>query len=144
MKITYNKTVLNSETFVPNNYVAACFTYRANLVCNLGQWHKTHDCENMPQNRRECWDSNGAHHGAPCAESTVTVTVRDGKTTLSGTEGANKTHITLESVNIPGVDQVSAVGETFANCNWVSTDGGRYNHTGNGEVTYFSRQANAS
>ena len=144
MKRTYNKPVLNSETFVPNNYVAACFTYRANLVCDLGQWHKTNDCENMPQDRRECWDSNGAHHGAPCAESTVTVTVRDGKTTLSGTEGANKTHITLKSVNIPEVDQVSAVGATFANCNWVSTDGGRYNHTGNGEVTYFSRQANAS
>ena len=144
MKRTYNKPVLNSETFVPNNYVAACFTYRANLVCDLGQWHKTNDCEKMPQNSRQCYESNGAHHGAPCAESTVTVTVRDGKTTLSGTEGANKTHITLESVNIPGVDQVSAVGETFENCNWVSTDGGRYNHTGDGVVTYFSRQANAS
>ena len=144
MKRTYNKPVLNSETFVPNNYVAACFTYRANLVCNLGQWHKNNNCERLPQNQRGCYESNGAHHGAPCAESTVTVTVRDGKTTLSGTEGANKTHITLESVNIPGVNEVDHVGQTFTDCNWVSTDGGKYNHTGNGEVTYFSRQANAS
>lgn len=145
MKKQYQAPTIKSETFVPQEYVAACFTYRADLVCALGQYHKEHDCDN--ERNPACYEGTrkqGAHHGEPCAESTVSVTVRNGAYTISGTEGANKTHITLASINIPGVDQVSYVGQAFDNCTWTSTDGGTYNHHGSGKVTYFSRQANAS
>lgn len=131
MKKQYQAPTIKSETFVPQEYVAACFTYRANLVCDYGKYGQ--------------YGQDGLDHGAPCAQSTVTVTLKNGKLTLSGTEGADKTHINLTQVNIPGVDQVSYVGQDFYGCTWESFDGSNtYKHKGSGEVTYFSRQANAS
>lgn len=131
MKKQYQAPTIKSETFVPQEYVAACFTYRANLVCDYG--------------KVTGWGDDGLNHGEPCAQSTVTVKVKNDIVTLSGTEGADKTHINLTKVDIPGVDQVSYVGQEFYNCTWESVFGSdTYKHKGSGEVTYFSRQANAS
>ena len=131
MKKQYQAPTIKSETFVPQEYVAACFTYRANLVCDYGKYGQ--------------YGPDGLDHGEPCAQSTVTVKVKNDIVTLSGTEGADKTHINLTKVDIPGVDQVSYVGQEFYNCTWESVFGSdTYKHKGSGEVTYFSRQANAS
>ena len=144
-KKCYERPVMAFERFVPNEFVANCFTYTANLVCTYGQWHKDYHKTNTgatnPNNG--CYgQEDHMHHGAACAESTVTVTLRNGVLTLSGTEGADKTNVKLESVNIPGVEDVDHVGQTFSSCYWESA--GNYKHKGNGEVTYFSREANAS
>ena len=144
-KKLYERPVLAFERFVANEYVANCFTYTADLVCSYGLWHKNNHKTNPDATNPSygCYgQEDHLHHGAACAESTVTVTLRNGVLTLSGTEGADKTYVKLESVNIPGVEDVDHVGQTFSNCYWESA--GSYKHKGNGEVTYFSREANAS
>ncbi len=144
-KLNYSKPVMIKEAFVAQEYIASCFTYTANLVCSYGEWHKN----NHRFNPDATITTNGCygledhlHHGAACAESIITVTLRNGNLMMSGTEGADKTHVTLESVNIPGVADVDHTGQIFNGCYWESA--GSYKHKGQGVVTYFSREANAS
>ena len=146
-KKVYERPVLAFERFVPNEFVANCFTYRANLECSYGAWHKLHDTNNSQPTTATCWEggTGRVHHGAACAESSISVTVRNKEITMVGTEGADKTMVNLIDVDIEGVDQVSEVGQRFEDCKWVSKYAGlTYNHVGSGVVTYFSRQANAS
>lgn len=158
MKRNWESPVKEVQVFAPQEYVAACFTYTANLECAFGAWHKANHTTNVdatvPSNG--CVNSNnwenpnrnltsqhdGLHHGAACAESVVTVTVRNNQETIIGHEGADKQSVDLTSVNIPGVKDVSEVGQTFSNCTWISAS--KYIHFGSGEVIYFSREANAS
>ena len=145
IKRNWCSPITGVQTFVAQEFVANCFTYTANLVCTYGLWHKNNHKTNPDATIPSygCYgQEDHLHHGAACAESTVTVTLRNGVLSLSGTEGADKTNVKLESVNIPGVEDVDHVGQTFSSCYWESA--GNYKHKGNGEVTYFSRQANAS
>lgn len=159
-KKNYSKPILEIECFLPNHYVASCFTYRANLVCGYGLWHKnnhttepldatvpTYGCCNSGAwgnpNRNLTTKHDGNHHGAACAESTIEVTIRNDKVVSQiGYEGADKKYVQLTAVNIPGINQVDHEGQPFSDCTWESAD--NYYHGGNGVVTYFSRAANAS
>lgn len=156
--MTWGNPEVEVQQFVPQEFIANCFTYTANLECGFGAWHKANHTTNVDAtvasngcvnsnnlnnpNRNLTTEHDNLHHGAACAESVITVTLRNGELSLSGHEGADKTSVILTSVNIPGVDDVHQVGQEFANCTWRSA--GNYIHGGNGVVTYFSREANAS
>ena len=155
-KKTYSRPVLEFEQFLPNHYIANCFTYTANLICDLGKskvdnvlpfgwegYYEVHGPQYNFEYDGKYYKGTGAEHGAPCATTTVTVTVRNGVVTKSGKEGNPKESIVLDSINIPNIEQVSSIGQKFSNCYWESA-GRVYKHRGNGEVTYFNKNGNAS
>lgn len=120
------------QTFVAQEYIAACFTYEAMLVCEYGAAYP--DTTGGPDGRG-CYETNGAQHGEPCANSTIRVSVVNGVATYEGHEGGNKTDIHLENVVIPGIEQQHQPGDPLYNCEWTSTLGGTYHHKGSGTVT---------
>lgn len=53
MKKDYQKPMLISEEFIPNEYVAACYNFKALFHCHYGE-------------------NNTNNHGEPCATTYVT------------------------------------------------------------------------
>lgn len=131
-KKTYSRPVLEFEEFLPNHYCDTCFTYKASLQCVYGYAY------NHSGTGYTKWgDEDHLEHGKACANSSVTVTVENGKVTYAGHEGADKPDIPLESVYIPNIENLKR-GDviTSPTAHWGSNDGTNgYYHKGGGQVT---------
>lgn len=108
-----------SEGFIPNEYVASCYTYSAELYCSKGKEGKE-------------------NHAAPCALTYATK--------ISGSDGeghestAEKWGITIDQVDVKGFDFSKAgMGDIIPSVTWRSYDSvhstGYYYHTGSGKIT---------
>ncbi len=127
-KKDYIRPFMVVDEFSPSEYVSACFTYEANLVCDYGRAYPG----------RGSFDPNGLQHGAPCANSYVRVTITNGNVEYAGHEGAYKPFIPLESVDIPNIENLTE-GSSITGAKWESSDGGAtYLHKGNGQVTSWT------
>lgn len=141
-KKNWGSTKIDIQTFVPQEYVAACFEYEAELNCDFGSFHK----ENTASNHRGtgCWPTSGTfagHHGAPCADSYVRVVVQNGVATYSGYESrqSSTTHTfnPLTNVYIPNIETLQ-LNSIIEGATWGSYDEDNHtgvNHKGNGRVT---------
>ena len=135
-KKIYAKPVLVFERFMPNEYCATCFVYKATLHCDYG---KVYPARIGGPDGSGCYEgglpitNNSPQHGAACANSYVTVTVTNGVVTSVGHEGADKPDVPLESVYIPNIAALEE-GDTFSGATWTSADNA-YHHKGDGVVT---------
>ena len=129
----YSRPVMAVEQFIPQSYCDACFTYQATLKCDYGAAYNP----GLNGGGNACWEGgvvgSGAQHGAPCANSYITVTVTNGVATYVGHEGAGHEDVPLESVVIPNIAQLQQ-GDEITNATWTSKDGD-YHHKGSGVVT---------
>ena len=91
------------QEFAPQEYVAYCYMFDAELVCVLGQ--------------RMGYDAiGGGQHGAPCADTHFHV---NGKT---GEETGDKDGNPIYAINVPGISEENNVGDIIRNCTWQSDD----------------------
>ncbi len=118
-KKSYVKPILNSEEFVPQSYVAACYDYNAIFRCYKGE--KGID-----------W------HGAPCATTIVEIK----GVNATGHESGAKTEVTIYDINLNDFDlsdENVGVGTILPKIEWKSKDTvdgtGEYSHYGTGEIT---------
>lgn len=121
-KKTYSKPVLVAERFEPQEYCVVCFSYQAELLCDIarqGGPGTTHnDGAGMP------------HQYNSCGTSFVTVTFVDGVVNYDGYESYNydDTHqgakVDLHDVVIPGIydiDPTAGPLPTIEGATWQST-----------------------
>lgn len=118
-KRNYIKPILNSEAFVPCEYIAACYDFTAIFKCYKGQ-------------------NNLDWHGAPCA--TTYVEIKGVNST--GHESGSKVSVKIFDIDYNGFNLSGnnvGVGTTIPNLEWKSTDTvdgtGTYQHYGTGEIT---------
>ena len=122
MKKAYVKPLMQSEAFVPDEYVAACYNYTAEFYCRLGQQGSS--------------DWNGGNHGNPCSTTIVDI---NGNFDMTGHETGIKEHINIYNINFcdgfelyPGMEK----GTRIPCVTWQSRDGGvTYYHEGTGKIT---------
>lgn len=131
----YSRPLMAVEQFIPQSYCDACFTYQATLRCDYGAVYPR---EYGGPDGLGCWErtddgGRGAQHGAPCANSYITVTVTNGVATYLGHEGAGHEDVPLESVYIPNITTLQQ-GDEITGATWTSKDGA-YHHHGSGRVT---------
>lgn len=117
MKKAYVKPLMESEAFVPNEYVANCYNYTGIFYCELGE--KRQD-----------------NHGYPC--SRVEVTILDGEAT--GHEaGSEKANVWIYDVDYGSNDISQAKkNDILYGISWWSDDivnhTGKYHHVGRAEI----------
>lgn len=129
MKKAYVKPLMQSEAFVPDEYVAACYNYTADFFCELGE---NYIGEGYPSSS---FDENGLQHGKPCSVTKVEI---NGNFDMTGHETGGKEYITISSISFCDGFQLSTdmkVG-TFIPCvSWISVDDAEYHHHGTGRIT---------
>ena len=140
MKKSWGKPIVQVQQFVPQEYCDACFTYTATVHCGYG---KVYPARTGGPDGSGCYEgglpitNSSPQHGAPCANSYLTVTVNNGVVTYAGHEGTAATQdVILESVVIPGIATLNE-GDHFTKATWTSKDG-IYHHKGDGEVTSWN------
>ena len=122
MKKAYVKPLMQSEAFVPDEYVAACYEFDAMFYCDLGAAYPGEDS----------YESNGLRHGSPCAHTTVHI---DGNYRITGKEDNKPVQIDRGSVDLNGFDLTTArKGSVIPFVEWTSFDDYRYHHHGYGEI----------
>lgn len=123
MKKAYVKPSMESEAFVPQTYVAACYEFDAMFYCSLGSKYPGGGS----------YESNGLQHGSPCAETTVHI---DGNYRISGWEHNKPVQIDRGSVDLNGFDLTTArAGDRIPFVEWTSFDDATYHHHGYGLIT---------
>lgn len=125
MKKAYVKPLMQSEAFVPDEYVAACYNYTAEFYCSYG--------EKYPG--KGSYDSHGMQHGNPCAVTKVEI---NGNFDMTGHETGGKEYITISSISFCDGFELSPDMQkgTYIPCvNWTSYDDGTYYHHGTGRIT---------
>ncbi len=119
MKKAYVKPLMQSEAFVPDEYVAACYEFDAMFYCDLGLAGSS--------------ESNGLQHGNPCAHTTVHI---DGNYRITGWEDNKPVQIDRGSVDLNGFDLTTArEGSVIPFVEWTSFDDDTYHHHGKGVIT---------
>ena len=135
-KMHYSRPLMAIERFIPQAYCDICFTYQAILKCDYGAAYNP----NLNGGGNACWEGgvvgSGAQHGAPCANSYITVTVVNGVASYVGHEGAGHEDVPLESVYIPNIASLNQ-GDIISGATWTSADDA-YHHKGGGEVTSWT------
>ena len=116
-KKKYIKPILESEVFIPQEYVASCYDYDALFYCEKGK--KGQD-----------------GHGAPCA--TTTVEVRGAQ--AQGWETGNKTGNSISNIDLNGfnLNEELSIGTVIPSVKWISVDPngtGTYYHSGSRKIT---------
>lgn len=117
MKKDYQKPMLISEEFILNEYVAACYNFKALFHCHYGE-------------------NNTNNHGEPCATTYVDINGIH----ATGHEGTiEKWGIPILNIDWNGFDLSDAkVGDKIRGIKWTSYDTvnntGEYNHQGWGEI----------
>lgn len=99
MKKDYQKPMLISEEFIPNEYVAACYNFKALFHCHYGE-------------------NNTNNHGKPCATTYVDINGIH----ATGHEGTiEKWGIPILNIDWNGFDLSDAkVGDKIRGIKWTS------------------------
>lgn len=121
MKKAYVKPLMESEAFVPNEYVAVCYNYTAEFYCSYGESSSN--------------DPHGMPHGEPCAVTKVEI---NGNFDMTGHETGGKEYITISSISFCDGFELSPdmqKGTRIPCVNWTSYDDGTYYHHGTGLIT---------
>lgn len=124
-KKMYSRPVLEFEQFLPNQYIASCFTASGMLECEI---------------------NDGVEHGYPCAHTRFTITYDRGELTGTAeelnTNGTVKTRMDISEINVPcglaNVEEWKDVG--CENTTWENEDsnGHHYNHRGKCTISSVS------
>ncbi len=142
-KKSYVKPKLNSEAFVPQSYVAACYDYTAMLYCSAPGSSKVYTNDGTEVG----WGFDGLQHGGPCASGSI-VEIRgngtnQGKENLTGYsitnfklgQAATQTESFTNEYNI-GSKAETLIKGNYYRCSWCSSDGANtYYHVGVLKIT---------
>lgn len=122
MKKAYVKPQMESEAFIPDEYVAACYEFDAMFYCSYGEAYP----------HEGSWEGS-LQHGSPCAETTVHI---DGNYRITGWEKDKPVQIDRGSVDLNGFDLTTAhEGSIIPFVEWTSFDKDTYHHHGRGVIT---------
>lgn len=143
MKRMYESPMALEERFAVNEYVAACYDYKAILYCSAPGDDKNHCGDGNTAN----WGFDGYSHGAACAQSTL-FNVEGAK----AYETADKTGNPITNISIGATVDVSkgintvyisqnigkntSMEDGYYKASWESSSGGLdYKHYGLAKVT---------
>ena len=143
MKKMYESPMALEEKFMANEYVAACYDYKAILYCSAPGKDKNHCGDGTTTN----WGFDGYQHGAACAESTL-FNVEGSK----AYETADKTGNPITDISIGasvdvsnGINRVNinqnigsntSMKDGYYKASWKSSaDGLNYKHYGLAKIT---------
>lgn len=143
MKRMYEMPRAYEEGFMANEYVAACYDYKAILYCSAPGKDKNHCGDGTGAN----WGFDGLSHGAACAQSTQ-FNVEGSK----AYETADKTGNPITNISIgasadvskginsvyisQNIGQNTSMTDGYYKASWNSSAGGlKYDHYGLAQIT---------
>mgnify|MGYP006916040587 FL=1 len=75
MRRTWENPTIEAQQFVPQENIAGCFTYTADLECGFGAWHKANHTTNVDATVKSNGCVNSGDQNNPNRNLTPTLTL---------------------------------------------------------------------